>query len=220
MNRSLVVSKFNSVFCIALVLVSSSRACAQESFNDVLDRLEQHRSGIQSYVARVTIARYSTMDYGPPVGEFRGFSILEIGIVADCSRDLMLECTSGYSGEASQHIPSTVVLRRGKQFWKSQGSRLQTAGRDSVEKLMDPRVVGLGFCAEINRYFSFEEVLGNYKKWRTFETTPAGRDGELANFGMTSFNLAQGCSPVRNRDKWSRSRSLREHQDRCGNLAS
>lgn len=191
------VGKFSSTLGMALLPLLVSLASAQESLPDILNRLEQHRSGIQSYVARVTIVRYSTMDYGPPVGEFRGFSIREIGAVADHSRDLMFECTSDYSGEASKSEPSFVVLRRGNQFWRSRGSRLVTAERDSVDKLMDPRVVGLGFCAEINRYSSFEEVLGNYRNWPAGRSTPAGQNGELANIGLLTFNLSQGYSPVR-----------------------
>lgn len=185
------------VVLIACWMSPNEASSQQPTFYDVLNRLEEHRGGLLSYVARVTLVNFSTRNYGPPVGEFRAISVREIGVVEDCTRDRMLQCSSSYSGESSRQEPTFVILRDGNRFWRSRASRLAPVERKSASELLDPQIIGLGLCAEINRHFSFEEVLGNYKRWPRLEVIPAKQDGDEVSYGLTSFDLAQGCSPLR-----------------------
>ncbi|GAB5403493.1 MAG: hypothetical protein Aurels2KO_17240 [Aureliella sp.] len=143
--------------CIAL----SPKSCAhgQESLRDQLDHLKEHRSGLQTYVAKITIASYSTNDYGPPVGIHRGFLIREIGVVADKTQDSVLSCSTSYSAESSPITPSKIILRQGDKFWVTSGRKFASVERSRADSLLEPDIIGLGFCAEIGRFTSFEKLV-------------------------------------------------------------
>ncbi|HBE66937.1 MAG TPA: hypothetical protein DDW52_02180 [Planctomycetaceae bacterium] len=165
------------------------RSVAQESFADALDALEEHRSGLLSYVARITIARYSVSKIPRMVGH-RGFSVAQVHVATDKTRGVMVQTKSTYGLENS-YLRPLVFLKHPGRFWMSAGRQFNEVGRDQVDQMLDPEVVGIGVCGEINRYFSFEEVLGGYRDWpeRFVES-----DGDVVRFNNVWIDRSKGGS--------------------------
>lgn len=186
--------------------LATSQTLGELTFRDVVSRFEEHRAQLLSYAAQVEFALYSEDTFDDYV--HRSVSLRRFDVLADLTRDsyLMTRNTYRFFAEPKTADTSKILLKNGPRVFIGERSGLVEKNLISdLDGFFDPQVIGVGFCAELRRFYEFEQVIGNYRNWRSddWEADPA--DG-LVTFGKKlangsyreryCFSESQGYSPV------------------------
>lgn len=193
-----------ALHCLFPVLVSA-QSLEVMTLGDVVSRFEEHRAQLLSYAAHVQVVEYSEDKYDDEV--YRTVGLLDFEVLADLTRDSYLITRNSYRlSPQPRNIDGTrIFLKNGPRVFIGENREIvEKASFSDWDGFFDPQVLGMGFCAELGRFYEFEQVIGNYRRWHggwrveradglvTFGTRRA--DGSYVE--RYCFSESQGFSPV------------------------
>lgn len=157
---------------VAACAILFGEAFGQESggaaFARTLDQFEQHRAQLLSYAAQVELVQFAEEKFNNEV--YRSVSLRRFDVVADLTRDSYLIVRNSYSllPDLGSRADSNLFLKVGPRVFVTGGGVLDEK-KSAIETtdFFDPQTVGFGFCAELRRFFEFEDIVGNYRRWQS-----------------------------------------------------